>query len=230
LPELKEFRDIVDQQPGRGVPLPPTEDELQKAMQALLHRQFIYSHEPRYRGVYKVLSEPSVQSFVRKYVAVLGLEFVDNSRAKMVGVRLPPGSIRFDWQATKLKKDETQVLLTLRIAFEEGYRNAQQGERGEVEITSDELLDKLVVVASSEFQQREVRFYQILDSFERKGICTVGDLDPQERTRVVTILPGIEYVTPEGAFIQRVEDKSIEVAATEEALARSAAQSVPENE
>lgn len=210
--ELKELRELVDKRvaPGRTLVPPPTEDEVRRCIEVLLHRQFIYPHQHSLKPVHSILSEADYQGFFRKYFNAMGLEFIHDSRSGMVGLRMPAGIPRHNSNATRLKKDETQVILILRLVFEEIYRDGRQGARGEVEISSDDLLDKLVVVADMEIG--ETRLAEVLTRFERKGLVEVGDRDPEERVRMITIYPGIEHATPD-IFIQRVEDKANELTA-----------------
>jgi|AGTN01.1.fsa_nt_gi hypothetical protein len=206
--ELKDLQDLLNKadtyRPGRGIPEPPTEEEVTRCIQVLMSRQCIYPHQQSLARTYNILACHDYQEFFRRYFAVMGLEFHFDTRSRMVALRFPGADKkRYDWQAQKLKKDETLVLYVLKLAYEEGFRANAMGARGEVEITSDDLIDKLDVVAGVQID--ETRLNAILDMLKRKGVVTVGERDPIDRVRPLTILPGIEVACPE-AYMQAVAD------------------------
>lgn len=206
--ELKDLQDLLNKadtyRPGRGIPEPPTEEEVTRCIQVLMSRQCIYPHQQSLVRTYNILACNEYQEFFRRYFSAMGLEFHFDTRSRMVALRFPGADKkRYDWQASRLKKDETLVLYVLKLAYEEGFRANTMGARGEVEITTDDLIDKLDVVASAQIE--ETRLYAILDLFKRKGVVTLGERDPVERVRPLTILPGIEVACPE-ASMQAVAD------------------------
>lgn len=205
--ELKEYRDLVDlredYRPSQGGVQPPDEEEVTRCIQVMMHRQCIYSHARHYSRVFAILSSAQYQSFFRRYFAAMGYELHHDQRAGMVALKASSGTKRVDGQSAKLKKDETLVLLTLRLAYEEGFRNNDMGGRGEIEITTDDLLEKLDVVASTSVA--ESRLMEILTFFKRKGILEIGERDPVERVRPLTILPGVEIVVSEAYVGQILE-------------------------
>jgi hypothetical protein len=208
LAELKEFRDLVDQQdsyrPGRGIPEPPKEEELTRCIQILMSRQCIYPHQHHLARSYQIMAATEYQGFFQKYFAAMGLEFYFDTRSRMVALRFPGADKRrYDWQASRLKKDETLVLLVLKLAYEEGFRTNTMGVRGDVEITSNDVVDKLEMIGRVTIE--ETRLNEILGLLKRKGVLDLGDRDPVERVRPVTILPGIEVGAPE-SYIQQVRD------------------------
>lgn len=206
--ELKDLQDLLNKadtyRPGRGIPEPPTEEEVTRCIQVLMSRQCVYPHQQSLVRTYNILACNEYQEFFRRYFSAMGLEFHFDTRSRMVALRFPGADKkRYDWQASRLKKDETLVLYVLKLAYEEGFRANIMGARGEVEITTDDLIDKLDVVASAQIE--ETRLYAILDLFKRKGVVTLGERDPVERVRPLTILPGIEVACPE-ASMQAVAD------------------------
>ena len=206
--ELKDLQDLLNKadnyRPGRGIPEPPDEDEVTRCIQVLMSRQCIYPHQGSLVRVHNILSCHEYQEFFRRYFAVMGLEFHFDTRSRMVALRFPGAEKkRYDWQAQKLKKDETLVLYVLKLAYEEGFRANAMGAGGEVEITTDDLIDKLDVVAGVQIE--EGRLNTILEMLRRKGVIDPGQRDLVERVRPLTILPGIEVACPE-VYMQTVAD------------------------
>jgi len=208
LGELKEFRDLVDlrdeHRSGRGIPEPPTEEELTRCIQVLMSRQCLYPHQQHLARPYTIMATVEYQGFFQKYFAAMGLEFHFDTRSRMVALRFPGADRRrYDWQASRLKRDETLALLALKLAYEEGFRANLMGARGEVEITTNDLVDKLEMIARMPIE--EARLNEILNLLKRKGILDLGERDPVERVRPLTILPGIEVAVPE-SYVQQVSD------------------------
>ncbi|MGE5504318.1 MAG: DUF4194 domain-containing protein [Actinomycetota bacterium] len=206
--ELKDLQDLLDKadtyRPGRGTPEPPSEEEVTRCIQVLMARQCIYPHQNHLARSYAIMACPDYQEFFRRYFAAMGLEFHFDPRSRMIALRFPGSDRkRYDWQASRLKKDETLVLFTIKLAYEEGFHANRMGTRGEVEITTNDVLDKLDVVAG--VQLEEGRMLAILKLLERKGVVQIGELDPVERVRALTILPGIEVACPE-THMQAVAD------------------------
>jgi hypothetical protein len=203
--ELKEFRELVDladsYRPGRGVPEPPDEETVTRCIQVMLARQCLYAGMHGLGPYYRVLSTPEYQGFFRKYFAAMGLEFHHDTRSGLVALRVASGAPRFDAQSQRLRKDETAVLLALRVAYEEAFNAKQFDDLGTVATTTDELYDKLAAIGGIEIP--ETRLLEILATLKRKGIVEIGERDPVERVRPLTILPGIEVAVPP-AYIERV--------------------------
>lgn len=211
--ELKEVRDILDKRetwrPGPGVSQPPDEDELIRCVQTLMSRQCLYQREVRYARSFRIIASPAYQDFFRKYFAVMGLELVHDQRAGMIALKVPAGAKRIDWQASRLKKDETLVLLALRLAYEEGFHDKRMGDDGEVDISTDDLLEKLEVVAGATME--ETRLTEILSLLKKHGVLSLGERDPVDRVRPLTILPGIEIVVPQ-TYAEHIKDWAGEAA------------------
>lgn len=206
--ELKDLADLLDKadghRPGQGVPEPPTEEEVTRCIQVMLSRQCIYPFQHTLSRVYAILRWHGYQDFFRRYFATMGLELYHDTRSDMIALRFPGADKkRYDWQANRLKKDETLVLFVLKLAYEEGFKAQAMTVKGTVEITTDDLIDKLSVVGGVEIE--ETRLYSILEQFRRKGIVVLGERDPVERVRPLTVLPGIEVACPD-AYMQQVSD------------------------
>lgn len=100
---------------------------------------------------------------------------------------------------SRLRKDETVVVLILRLFYEEGISSPD--ERGRVEITTDDIHDRLR--AAGEEPPAIPRLKEILRGFQRRGLVRLGDRDPVEQLLVVTIMPGVAVLVP-GVFVDAV--------------------------
>jgi hypothetical protein len=167
----------------------------------MMARQCIYGGMHGLGSYYRVLSTPEYQGFFRKYFAAMGLEFYHDTRSGMVALKVPGGAPRFDHQSTRLRKDETAVLIALRVAYEEAFRNKQFNDLGTVETTTDELFDKLSAIGGIEIEPP--RLLEILTFLKKKGVVEIGERDPVERVSPLIILPGIEVIVP-STYIERV--------------------------
>lgn len=203
--ELKEFRELADMKhgwrQGRGVPEPPDEAAIKRCIQVMMARQCIYPDMHHLGPSYRVLSTPEYQGFFRRYFAAMGLEFHHDTRSGMVALRVPEGAPRYDHQGGRLKKDETAVLLALRIAYEEAFREKRFDDGAAVDTTTDEIFDRLGVIGGVGIEAGRLR--EILDFLRRKGVVELGERDPVEHVIPVTILPGIEVVVP-STWVERV--------------------------
>lgn len=192
---LEPFRAIVD---GDEPPPPgaraPDETELTRALQVLLKTQVIYSNTPGVGRSYELARHYA--PFFQAYFACLGYAFEISHRDQMVFLRLPPDGVRHDMVAERLRKDETLVLLALRLAYEEGLRDHRVTTDGVVECTTDDIADSLRSAARTE-PPDEARLIEILRLFSRRGAVRMGERDRTERITPLAVMPGIAVIAPD---------------------------------
>ena len=87
-------------------------------------------------------------------------------------------------------KDETLVLLALRVTYDEGLRAGLMDEVGRVETNTDEIFDRIRTLGKAE-PPAESRLEEILKSLRRRGAVLLHDTDRAERLTPITVLPGI---------------------------------------
>lgn len=206
--QLKEFREVVEresrQRTARNQQEERTEAAITRCVQIMMSRQCIYPNMHAIGPSYRILAKPENQHFFRRFFTAMGLEFYHDTRSGMIALKVPKdGGSRYDYQSGRLRKDETAVLLALRITYEEAFKNKQYSETGHVETSTDDLYDKLKVVGDMEIDAP--RLDAILQLLKRKGVVEIGDKDPVENVTPLTILPGIEVVVPQG-YILRIID------------------------
>lgn len=193
---LEAFRAIID---GEEPPPPgsraPSEDELIRALQVLVKTQVVYADTPGIGRAYEIARHYA--PFFRDYFACLGYAFEVSHRDQMVLLRVPPDGARHDAPAERLRKDETLVLLALRLAYEEGLRDHRVSGDGAVECTSDEIAQSIRNAARND-PPEEARLIEILRLFARKGALRLRERDRAERITPLVVLPGITVLCPDG--------------------------------
>lgn len=202
--ELKEVEAILD----AGV----EEEDLQSALQAILFHQCLYEDWP-HAPAYRLLSRHLAQ--VRPILAAFGYRLSHHTAARMLTVEAV--SAVYGVQLGRMRKDETVMLLVLRLLYAEGISSLD--DQGRVEITTDEIHDRLRT--AGEEPPSIQRLHDILKSFQRKGLVRVGERDPVEQLIVVTIMPGITVLVPdvyvEGViqWLEQQEDLGTEASGAE---------------
>jgi len=198
---LEPFRAIVD---GDEPPPPgaraPSEEELTRALQVLLKNQCVYSATPGIGRTYDLARHYA--PFFQGYFACLGYAFEVSHRDQMVFLKVPPDGVRHDAQAERLRKDETLVLLALRLAYEEGLRDHRVTTDGVVECTTDDLAESIRTATRSD-PPEETRLLEILRRFSRKGAVRLGERDKTEKLTPLMVLPGIAVLSPD-AWMEHV--------------------------
>ena len=185
--ELDEVRDLLEGRRGS----PPVEKiDIEMAIQALLTHQVVYPDTSLLRhDIYDLIRRNS--TFFERYFAAMGVGInIEPSTGMIALVR---GQNRYGWQFSRLKKDETLVLLALRVSYDEGLRSGLMDEAGRVETNTDEIFDRIRTLAKTE-PPTESRLEEILKSLRRRGTVLLHDTDRVERLTPVTVLPGVRIV------------------------------------
>lgn len=182
--ELDELRDLLE---GRRGNAPVDKADIETAIQALLAHQIIYPDTTLLRReIYDFIRAHS--TFFERYFGAMGVGIVIEPSTGMIA--LVRGRNRYGWQFTRLKKDETLVLLALRVTYDEGLRAGLMDEIGRVQTNTDEIFDRIRTLAKAD-PPVESRLEEILKSLRRRGAVLLHDADRVERLTPVTVLPGI---------------------------------------
>lgn len=202
--ELREVAAILD---GGKI----EEEDLQSALQALLFHQCLYEDWP-YPPAYRIIARHLAQ--VQPIVAAFGYKLVHHTVANMLV--LETQGVVYGVNMARLKKDETVVLLLLRLLYAENISSLD--ERGRVDTNTDDLHDRLR--SAGEEPPAAKRLHEILKFFQRKGLVRIGENDPEEQILQLSIMPGITTLVPDvyvEAVIQWLERHEFEAAETEAA-------------
>lgn len=194
--ETDEFRDIVDGDwaGGRIAGKRPTAEELTRSLQVLITRQCVYSHTPGIGRTYDLVR--AYPTFYERYFGALGYRLEIAPRDQMVALTVPGDEPRYDGVFERLRKDETIVLLALRLLWEEAIRAHEMGDAGMVDTTTDALVDRIEGATQSP-PPDEARLLDILRRFQRHGAARLGERDRVGRVSPLTILPGIAVLVPD---------------------------------
>ncbi|GJD42600.1 hypothetical protein AFCDBAGC_0438 [Methylobacterium cerastii] len=198
---LEPFRAIID---GEETPPPgaraPDVEELTRALAVLLKGQVIYSNTPGIGRSYELARHYA--PFFTDYFACLGYALTVSHRDQMVSLTLAPDGPRHDIVAERLRKDETLVLLALRLIYEEGLRDHRVSTDGLVEATTDDVTERIRTAARND-PPEETRLIEILRLVARRGGLRLGERDRAERVTPVSVLPGI-LVLASDAWLDRL--------------------------
>lgn len=178
-------------------------EDLQAAMQAILFHQCLYEdwpHAPSYRLLVRHIAH------VQPILAAFGYGLRHHPVAHMLV--LEPTAPVYGLQMARLKKDESAVLIVLRLLYNEGI--SALDEYGRVEATTDDIHDRLKTCGEEPPQIG--RLLHILRMLQRKGLVRVGDFDSTEQLTVVTIMPGVTILVSDvyvEAVIQWLEARAL---------------------
>ena len=194
--ETDEFRDIVDGDwaGGHVAGRRPSAEEMTRSLQVLITRQCVYAHTPGLGRTYDLVR--AYPTFYERYFGALGYRLEISARDQMVALVVPGDEARYDGMFERLRKDETIVLLALRLLWEEAMRAHEIGDAGVVETTTDALVDR-IESATQGSPPDEVRLLEILRRFQRNGAVRLGERDRVGRVSPLTILPGIAILVPD---------------------------------
>ena len=185
--ELEEVRELLD---GRRGTAPVEKDDIEIAIQALLTHQIIYPDTSLLRrDTYDLIRRHSL--FFERYFNAMGVALSIDPPTGMVA--LVRGRNRYGWQFNRLKKDETLIMLALRLALDEGLRAGLMDEMGRVETNTDEIFDRIRSLAKVE-PPGESRLEEILRWLRKRGAVLLHDSDRIERVTPLTVLPGIRVL------------------------------------
>jgi Domain of unknown function (DUF4194) len=185
--ELDDVRDLLEGR--RGAP-PVDKNDIELAIQALLTHQIVYPDTSLLRrDIYDLIRRHNM--FFERYFNAMGVALTIEPSTGMIA--LVRGANRYGWQFSRLKKDETLVLLALRLTFDEGLRAGIMDEAGRVETNTDEIFDRIRTLGKAE-PPVESRLEEILKWLRKRGGVVVHDPDRAERITPVTVLPGIRVL------------------------------------
>lgn len=194
--ETDEFRDIVDGEwaGGRIAGKRPTAEEMTRSLQVMITRQCVYSHTTGIGRTYELVR--AYPTFYERYFGALGYRLEVSPRDQMVALTVPGDEPRYDGVFERLRKDETIVLLALRLLWEEAIRAHEMGEAGMVQTTTDALVDR-IESATQGLPPEESRLLDILRRFQRHGAVKLGERDRVARVSPLTVLPGVAVLVPD---------------------------------
>ncbi|MFZ3481911.1 DUF4194 domain-containing protein [Sphingomonas sp. 3-13AW] len=157
------------------------------AADRLLVQQCVFRDDWGCQKHYEIVAR-NVEYFT-DLMAAVGRSLVVDERERMLTlVPLHPMA------RSVLQNDETILLLVLRSVFERGVSDFGQGDDGEVETTSDDVLDRYEPMSG---RPRPVwsRAYEMLRAFDRRRFIRVTEPESGISSCKVVIRPAIRHLT-----------------------------------
>ena len=181
--ELDEVRELME---GRRGNPPVQKNAIEIAIQALLTHQIVYPDTNLLRrDTYDLIRRHN--TFFERYFSAMGVGLSIEPSTGMIALTRGPN--RYGSQLNRIRKDETLIMLALRLTLDEGLRAGLMDDMGRVETNTDELFDRIRTLAKVE-PPSEARLEEILKWLRKRGAVLLHDADRIERVTPVTVLPG----------------------------------------
>ncbi|WP_420419753.1 DUF4194 domain-containing protein [Pacificispira sp.] len=166
---LKELLDIEDTRGEKEV------EALIKAANYLIRNQFCVAGTRGGAKHYNVLTLGRYRTYFSSLFDALGYDITVNETEKWVGII--PAAETIAW--SKMKMDETIVLLVMALRWQEGMHDGDLEEGAIVMATFNELHDdfKEIIGQNRKTAIPVTRFKEIVDDLIRRGIATRGEQD-----------------------------------------------------
>lgn len=177
-------------------------DEVRRAANILLRRQFLFAGDRRSTHAYEILTSGRFRSYFTALFDALGYSFSRNDHEQWVGL-LPDSELDI---FPKMRTEHTIVLLVLALTWQEEINRGGAGARAVVTTTLNTLYERYrdVVARSRKEALSTSRLEEALRDFERRSLVHLEDFDPDEQDREVDIRPMIHLLV-DGNALDRLE-------------------------
>lgn len=209
----------------------------QKAARTLLARQALHADD-HLKSSYRLICRH--EPYFSRLLHGFGYELTIDTHYEYIIVM--PGGLQGATRRGRLKKDESLLLLTLRIMWEESSRDGEMDDVGRITVDTDSVLDRLTTLGGGEAPSKG-RLKEMLDTWRSNGFLRVGEEDREEEILPITIMPAIRHLVtpdlvkeielfldmtdPESDVFKSIEDRRV---ATEEEIKRAAVEQSRDNE
>ncbi len=156
------------------------EADLKRALRDLRARQVIHSDDAGLRGSYQTIL--SALRFFEAHFGTEGYALKVNDRSQYV--ILLPGEVGITNRRHTLKRDETLVILMLRVLWQERGQTGDLDELGRVSLDSETLMDRSVLLAGPEFPTY-TRLKEVLIGLRRRGLVRFTDEDEDREEQII---------------------------------------------
>jgi len=192
--ELQEFTKLVDDHEARH---PDIAKDVKRALQVMLFHQCVYQGQHGTSNAYDIIIRHRL--FFEKFFATLGYSMQVIQRDRMIALQVE--EMPYGWKQARFKKDETAVLLVLKLIYEEAIRSAGLDDDFTLETTTDEIVDYLHHTCQMKIE--EPRLSAILKMLGRRGTVKLGERDKDEKVTPIVIRPMINILVTE-KFVESV--------------------------
>lgn len=177
-------------------------DDVRRAANLLLRRQFVFAGDRGSTHVYEVLISPRFRSYLSALFDALGYDLRINEAEQWVGI-LPDADL--DW-FPRMPAQHTLVLLVLALVWQEEVNRGGAGARAVVTTTLNALFERYrdVTARGRKEALTTARFEEALREFKRRGLVDVGPHDPEKDDKQVDIRPMVHLLV-EGSALDRLD-------------------------
>jgi|GEM_PF-762656 hypothetical protein len=186
--ELQEFIKLVDDHEDRH---PDIARDVKRALQVMLFHQCVYQGQHGTGNAFDVIIRHRL--FFEKFFATIGYSMQVIQRDRMIALQVE--DMPYGWKQARFKKDETAVLLVLKLLYEEAAKSARLDDDFTAGTTTDEIVDYLHHTCQLEIEESRLR--AILKMLRRRGTVKLGDRDKDEQVTPIVIRPMINILVTE---------------------------------
>jgi hypothetical protein len=174
---LVEFNRLTDGQPEKR------QRDVTRIVYELMRRQFIYSADRGFAGIFNVLIEPQVRNFVADYFYVAGFDFMLNEQEGWAGIIpiVDPATEYGGWHQ-RMTLGETLVLLTVAQMWQNEANRGELGPNATVTTTLTQILDLYEMLVPGKRSLNSTGFETILKTqMQRRGVVRLTPSDGDDR-------------------------------------------------
>lgn len=177
-------------------------DDVRKAANLLLRKQFIFAGDRGSTHSYEVLISPRFRPYFSALFDALGYELRISESEQWVGI-LPDASLE---GFPRMPSQHTIVLLILALVWQEEVNRGGAAARAVVATTLNALFERYRDLSARGRKEmlNTARFEEVLREFERRGLVDVGPLDPDVDDKQVDIRPMVHLLV-DGNALGRLE-------------------------
>lgn len=183
-------------------------DDVRKAANLLLRRQFVFAGDRGSTHAYELLISPRFRLYFTALFDALGYDLRISEAEQWVGL-LPDAELE---SFPRMPVQHTVVLLVLALVWQEEVNRGGAGARAVVTTTLNALFERYrdVTTRGRKEALTTARFEEALREFQRRGLVDVGQLDPEEDDKQVDIRPMVHLLV-DGNALDRLDRFAAEV-------------------
>ena len=163
-------------------------DELRRAANILMEKQFLYFDHEHGRKTYQLIAP--FGTYFKNLFDALNHEFIHDQEVGMIGI-VPRGRTQSSF---RVKKDEAFLLLAMRMVYEEAAAKFDLNN-GNAMTSSERLLDVYKVHARSEDKPSLTDVRRTINLFKSHGV--LDSIEDDDRVVKFRLRPAIRIVTNE---------------------------------
>jgi hypothetical protein len=177
-------------------------DEVRRAANQLLRRQFLFAGDRGVAHAYELLTSPRFRPFFSALFDALGYQLRSNDGEQWVGILPDPELDLFP----RMRVEHTVVLLILGLAWQDEVNRGGAGSRAVVTTSLNALFERYRDVAGRARKESltTARFEEALTEFARRGLVDVGPFDADVEDKEVEIRPMVHLLV-DGNALGRLE-------------------------